>query len=89
MGVVDDLTVGGTLIRQVIEGEKAIAAQLGDSWTIPVEARSSTGRKMNPVRYALAVSVEMASSTLVDIHSEVRVALAAQATIQAQTRVRQ
>lgn len=87
VGVVDDQTVGGTLIQQVVEGDKAIVASLGDAWTIPVEARSATNRRMNPVRYAIVVSVEVSSRVLVDIREEIR-GLLTQAAIQTQARIR-
>ncbi len=74
-------TVRGTPIQQVVEGDKAIVASLGDAWTIPVEARSATNRRINPVRYAIVVSVEVSSRVLVDIREEIR-GLLAQSAIQ-------
>ena len=65
----------GTVQHQVLEGTAAIPFVSGDVFEINVDCRVDAGRLANPVRYGLAVSIEMAQSVQADIHAQVRAGL--------------
>jgi hypothetical protein len=71
----------GTLEHHVMEGSAAVAFVDGDSIAISVDCRVDAGKLQEPVRYAIAASLEVAASVQVDLHAQVRQAL--------RTRVRQ
>ncbi len=64
----------GTLQHEVFEGRDAVAIQEGDSLTVKVSCRSDAGAIVEPVRYGLAVTLEVAESLLlpIPIYEEVR-----------------
>jgi hypothetical protein len=68
----------GTVQHEVLEGSAAVAFTANDSLAIDVDCRIDVGRPSTPVRYGLAVSLELAATVRADIHSEVRQGLRAQ-----------
>lgn len=77
----------GTVQHQVFEGRAAVAFVEGASLNIDVDCRVDAGSLPAPVRYAIAASLEIASSVQVDVHNQVRqqlLALRAQARAQVQ-----
>ncbi len=64
--------VRGTLQHEVLEGEAAVAFAVGDALTVDVDCRVDLGRLPSPVRYGLAVSLEMATTVRADLHVQVR-----------------
>ncbi|MCZ7537859.1 MAG: hypothetical protein M5T61_19320 [Acidimicrobiia bacterium] len=62
----------GTVQHQVLEGTAAAGYVTGSSLAIDVDCRVDAGSLKNPVRYALAASLEVATSVTVDLHAEVR-----------------
>lgn len=64
----------GTVQHEVLEGRTAVAYATGDALTVDVECRVDSGRLPGPVRYGLAVSLEVAATVqlLPDLHEQVR-----------------
>jgi hypothetical protein len=62
----------GTLQHEVFEGDKATAFVDGDAIRIQVNCRADAGDLTRPVRYALAVSLEVAESIEVPIYQEIQ-----------------
>jgi hypothetical protein len=62
----------GTVQHEVLEGVEAVDFQDGDMITIKVSCRADAGDIPNPVRYALAVTLEVAEGIAIPIYLEVR-----------------
>ena len=62
----------GTVQHQVLEGADAVAFSQGDVLSINIDCRVDTGRLRAPVRYALAVSLEVGTSIQTDLFVQVR-----------------
>lgn len=79
----------GTVQHEVLEGDRAVAFSAGDTLAIDIDCRIDAGRIEAPVRYGLAISLELAPTVRADIHAEVRQGLQAQLRerIAAQTRI--
>jgi hypothetical protein len=56
----------------VLESEKAVDFQEGDTITIKVNCRADAGDIPEPIRYALAVTLEVAEGIDIPIYQEVR-----------------
>ena len=64
----------GTVQHEVFEGRDAVAIQDGDDLIVKVSCRSDAGDIVEPVRFGLAVTLEVAESLLlpIPIYEEVR-----------------
>lgn len=62
----------GALQHEILEGEKAYAFQDGESIAIQVNCRDDAGEIIQPVRYGLAVTLEVAEGIDIAIYQEVR-----------------
>jgi hypothetical protein len=62
----------GTLQHEILEGERAYAFQDGESIAIQVNCRADAGDIVQPVRYGLAVTLEVAEGINIPIYQEVR-----------------
>lgn len=71
--------VRGTLQHEVLEGQAAVAFAAGEALTVDVDCRVGAGKLPSPVRYGLAVSLEMAATVRVDLHAQVQEQLQARA----------
>jgi hypothetical protein len=74
----------GTLQHEIFEGRRALAFASGDAVQVNVDCRIDAGRVTTPIRYGLAVSIEMATTVRADIHAELRQALRAEVRTRAQ-----
>ena len=74
----------GTLQHEIFEGRAALAFAAGDSVQVYVDCRVDAGRIAGPVRYGLAVSIEMAPTVRVDIHAQMQQGLRAEVRARAQ-----
>lgn len=70
--------IRGTLQHQILEGSAAVAFIDGDSLAFSVDCRVDAGTLQTPVRYAIAVSLEVSAAVQVDLHAQVRQVLRAQ-----------
>jgi Subtilase family len=68
----------GTVQHEVLEGTDAVAFAAGDVLTIDVDCRVDAGKLETPIRYGIAVSVEMATTVQADIHAQIRQGLQVQ-----------
>ncbi len=66
----------GTVQHEIVEGEKALDFQEGGSVAIKVNCREDAGHFIEPIRYALAVTLEVAPELGLPIYEEVRTRLA-------------
>ncbi len=62
----------GTLQHEVLEGHKAEPFQDGDAITLKVNCRADAGEIPEPIRYGLAVTLEVAEGIQLPIYQEVR-----------------
>lgn len=62
----------GTVQHEVLEGEHAVDFQDGDNIVIKVNCRADAGEILHPIRYGLAVSLEVAESVGIPIYQEIR-----------------
>jgi len=62
----------GTLQHEVLEGEDAVDFQDGDAISIKVNCRAEAGDIPEPIRYGLAVTLEVAEGIALPIYQEVR-----------------
>jgi len=67
-----DAVQRGTVQHEVLESEKAVDFQEGDTITIKVNCRADAGDIPEPIRYALAVTLEVAEGIDIPIYQEVR-----------------
>lgn len=68
----------GTVQHEVLEGRAAVAFTANQALAIDVDCRIDVGRIGAPVRYGLAVSMELGTAVRADIHAEVKQALQVQ-----------
>ena len=66
----------GTLQHEILEGDRAIPFQDGDTLTIKVNCRADGGTILEPIPYCLIVSLEVAQGINIPIYDEVRDRLA-------------
>lgn len=66
----------GTVQHEVLEGDSAIPFQDGDAIGIKVNCRADAGTIDDPIRYGLAVTLEVAESLTIPIYEEIRQRLA-------------
>jgi hypothetical protein len=62
----------GTVQHEVLESEKAVDFQEEDAIAIKVNCRADAGDILEPVRYALAVTLEVAEGINIPIYQEVK-----------------
>lgn len=62
----------GTLQHEVLEGDKAVDFQDGESLLIKVNCRADAGDIPEPIRYGLAVTLEVAEGVAIPIYEEVK-----------------
>jgi hypothetical protein len=62
----------GTIQHEVLESDKAVDFQDGDVITIKVSCRSDAGDLPEPIRYGLAVTLEVAEGIGIPVYQEVR-----------------
>ena len=62
----------GTVQHEVLEGTSAIPFQDGDAIVIKVNCRADAGEITQPIRYGLAVTLEVAEELGIPIYEEVR-----------------
>ncbi len=62
----------GTVQHQILEGTAAVAFAAGDALEVNIDCRVDAGRLERPVRYGLAVSLEVAATVQADLHEEIR-----------------
>jgi hypothetical protein len=62
----------GTVQHEVLEGARAVDFQDGDSLIIKVNCRSDAGDIPEPIRYGLAVTLEVAEGIGLPIYQEIR-----------------
>ena len=72
----------GTVQHEVLEGDKAVAFQDGDTITIKVNCRADADDIPSPIRYGLAVTLEVAEEIDIPIYQEVRDQLAVRVPVQ-------
>ena len=65
----------GTIQHEVLEGQAAVAFTPNQTLAIEVNCRIDAGKISAPIRYGLAVSLELATTIRADVHAEVRQAL--------------
>jgi hypothetical protein len=68
----------GTIQHEILEGRAAVAFAAHQALAIDIDCRIDAGKISTPVRYGLAVSLEMAATIQADIHAEIRQELQAQ-----------
>lgn len=74
----------GTLQHEILEGNKAAPFVDGDFISLKVNCREDAGEIVSPVRYGLAVTLEVAEDVEYEIYSEVRDRLRTRVRLQAQ-----
>jgi len=62
----------GTIQHEVLEGENAVAFQDGETIVIKVNCRADAGNLDLPIRYGLAVTLEVAEGIDIPVYQEVR-----------------
>ena len=62
----------GTVQHEVLEGERAVPFQDGDAIGIKVNCRADAGSIEEPIRYGLAVTLEVAEGLNIPVYEEVR-----------------
>jgi hypothetical protein len=68
----------GTLQHEILEGDRAIPFTQGDTANVTIECRSDAGELLDPVPYALVLTVETPSDPQLPIYDEVRIGLRTQ-----------
>lgn len=66
----------GTLQHEVLDGDKAVDFQDGENLLIKVNCRADAGDIPEPIRYGLAVTLEVAEGVAIPIYQEVKDRLA-------------
>ena len=66
----------GTVQHEILEGENAVVFQDGEAIRLKVNCRAVGGRITEPVRYGLAVTLEVAEGIDIPVYQEVRDRLA-------------
>ena len=72
----------GTVQHEILEGDSAVPFQDGDAIAIKVNCRADAGEIYEPIRYGLAVTLEVAESLAIPIYEEIRDRLAIPVTVQ-------
>ncbi len=72
----------GTVQHEILEGASAVAFQDGETITIKVNCRADAGDIPDPIRYGLAVTLEVAEGIDIPIYQEVRDRLAIRVPVQ-------
>ena len=72
----------GTVQHEVLEGDKAVAFQDGDSISIKVNCRSDASDVPAPIRFGLAVTLEVADAIEIPIYQQVRDRIAIRVPVQ-------
>ena len=62
----------GTLQHEVLEGDQAVPYQDGTNLVVKVNCRSDAARIREPIRFALAVTLEVAESLDIPVYQEIR-----------------
>ncbi len=62
----------GTIQHEVLEGEKAVDFYDGENIAIKVNCRADAGKITEPIRYSLAVTLEVAEEVNLPIYQEVK-----------------
>lgn len=62
----------GTVLHEVLEGDRAAGYTADDVLAIDVDCRVRVGRLHKPVRFGLAATIEVGQDVRIDVHSEVR-----------------
>jgi len=78
----------GTAQHESLEGHAAVAFTAGDSLSIDVDCRIDAGRIDTPIRYAVAASLELATTVQADVHAEIKQTLQTQVRDRIATRTR-
>jgi hypothetical protein len=65
----------GSVQHEVFEGDSAVAFVDGDTVSIKVNCREDAGRLVEPIPYAIAVTLEVAEALAVPVYEEVRLRL--------------
>jgi hypothetical protein len=65
----------GTVQHEVFESQRAVVLAAQDVLPVDIDCRVDAGALTAPVRYGVAVSLEIAATTQVDIHAQVRAGL--------------
>ena len=68
----------GTIQHEILEGRAAIAFTNDQALAIEVDCRIDAGRISAPIRYGLAVSLELATTVRADVHAEIKQGLRVQ-----------
>lgn len=76
-------TTRGTLQHEVLEGQAAVPFEDGDDIVIKVNCRADAGPIDQPIKYALAVTLEVAEGLDIPIYQEIRDRLAVRVPAQA------
>ena len=66
----------GTVQHEILEGRRAVPYQDGENITIKVNCRADAGNILEPIRYALAVTLEVAEGIDIPVYQEIRDRLA-------------
>lgn len=69
----------GTVQHEVFESQRAVVLATQDVLSLDVDCRVDAGALTAPVRYGVAVSLEVSATAQVDIHAQVRAGLRVQA----------
>jgi len=69
----------GTVQHEVFESQRAVVLAALDVLPVDIDCRVDAGTLSAPVRYGVAVSLEVAATAQVDIHAQVRAGLRVQA----------
>lgn len=70
----------GTVLHEVLEGDRAAGYTADDVLAIDVDCRVRVSRLFAPVRFGLAATLEVGQDVRIDVHAEVRDRLRAEAT---------
>lgn len=62
----------GTVLHEVLEGNRAAGYVADDVLAIDVDCRVRVGRLYGPVRFGLAVTLEVGQNVRIDVHGEIR-----------------
>lgn len=65
----------GTVQHEIVQGDKAFAYEDGDKLGLRISCRADAGDIPSPVRYAIAVTLEVAENSKLPIYSEIQTRL--------------
>jgi hypothetical protein len=72
VGIDQNLAQRGTVQHQVYEGERAITYGEDESLTFQINCRADAGGSERPIRYGIAITLEVAEGTGLSIYDEIR-----------------